>query len=308
MPLVGCFVAPHPPIVVPEVGGPEVARVDATLTSMRALGRRAAVLAPETIVFLSPHSPLARFQMGVSLASSFHGSLAFFRAPQVRLQAAGDQELARTILDEAAAHGVPVTATAAPGEVVDLDHGAMVPLHFLTEELGQPYRLVSLSFSYLDLDEHVRFGRVVGKVLTASPRRTLYLASSDLSHRLIRGAPAGYDPRGAEFDRAVADTFAAGDWEGLLNIEAGTVEAAGECGYRSLAVLSGVVEALRGAGMRTQNRLLSYEGPFGVGYLVGEVEMGPGEGPGPGESPAPDEGPASGEGITGGGRRTEARQ
>ena len=49
--------------------------------------------------------------------------------------------------------------------------------------------------------------------------------------------------------------------------------AAGECGYRSLAVLSGVIAAAEAGGARTQNRLLSYEGPFGVGYLVGEVEI-----------------------------------
>ncbi len=278
MTLVGCFAAPHPPIVVPEVGGPEVLRVDATLRSMRQLGRRTAELAPDTIVFLSPHSPLARSRMGVSLASAYRGSLAFFRAPQVHLEASADQVLARAIHDAAAAEGVPVTATAAPGDVADLDHGAMVPLHFLTEGLSYPYKLVSLSFSYLDLDEHVRFGEVVGRVLMENPGKTVYLASSDLSHRLIQGAPAGYDPRGAEFDQTVARTFADGDWESLLSIDACTVEAAGECGYRSLAVLRGLVKAVETAGVRTENHLLSYEGPFGVGYLVGEVRLFPAPG------------------------------
>ena len=101
----------------------------------------------------------------------------------------------------------------------------------------------------------------------------LYVASCDLSHRLIPGAPAGYDPRGAEFDRRVAETFAAGDWRGLLAIDPELAEAAGECGYRSLAVLSGVVSAVHAAGVRTQNHVYSYEGPFGVGYLVGEVQF-----------------------------------
>ena len=103
------------------------------------------------------------------------------------------------------------------------------------------------------------------------------MASSDLSHRLIPGAPAGYDPRAPLFDQAVADTFAAGDWEGLLTIDPGLVSAAGECGYRSLAVLSGVVETYEAVGGKTHNRLLSYEGPWGVGYLVGEVELTPAE-------------------------------
>lgn len=273
MPLVGCFVTPHPPIMVPEVGGEELVHVEATVRAMRTVASRAAFLDPDTIVLLSPHSPIARAQMGVSMASTYRGSLTFFRAPHVRMEAAADQDLARAIMDEAVAQGTPVTLTASHGEVVDLDHGAMVPLYYLMADLKRPCKLVSLSFSYLNLQEHVRFGEAIGRVFVRSYTKVVYVASSDLSHRLCRGAPAGYDPRGADFDRAVADAFAAGDWDSLLSIDPDMVEAAGECGYRSLAVLSGVVGAVEAAGSRTHNHLLSYEGPFGVGYLVGEIEV-----------------------------------
>ena len=282
MSLVGCFAVPHPPIIIPEVGGPALAEADATVRAMSALRERAAALDPDTIVLLSPHSPLARSQMGISLASEYRGSLAYFRAPHVRVDLEGDLALAEAILKQAAAHGIPVTETAARGEVFDLDHGAMVPLVYLVGALKRPVLLVVLSFSYLDMDEHVRFGRAVGEALIAAPQRGLYVASSDLSHRLIPGAPAGYEPRAADFDRAVADTFAAGDWDALLSIDQSLVTCAGECGYRSLAVLSGVVGAYEAAGGATHNRRLSYEGPWGVGYLVGEVELEPA----PAESPA----------------------
>lgn len=275
MSLVGCFAVPHPPIIIPEVGGSNLADADATVRSMSALRERAVALDPDTIVLLSPHSPLARSQMGVSMAAKYKGSLAYFRAPQVRVDAEGDVALAETIMQRAAAHGLPVIETVARGDVFDLDHGAMVPLVYLTGALKRPARLVLLAFSYLDMDEHVRFGWVIGETLMDAPQRVLYVASSDLSHRLIPGAPAGYDPRAAGFDRAVADTFAAGDWDGLMSIDPALVSSAGECGYRSLAVLSGVVAAYEAAGGATHNRLLSYEGPWGVGYLVGEVELKP---------------------------------
>lgn len=275
MSLVGCFALPHPPIVVPEVGGDALAEAEATVRGMSAVRDRVAALTPDAIVLLSPHSPLARSQMGVSQASNYKGSLAYFRAPQVRIDAEGDPGLAAAIVQQAVAHGIPVTETAAKGEVFDLDHGAMVPLVYLMGSLKKPAKVVLLSFSYLGLDEHVRFGRAVAEALMAAAERIIYVASSDLSHRLIPGAPAGYEPRAAAFDQAIADTFAAGDWEGLLSIDPDLVMAAGECGYRSLAVLSGVVEAYEAAGGGTHNRLLSYEGPWGVGYLVGEVELTP---------------------------------
>jgi MEMO1 family protein len=275
MGLVGCFAVPHPPIIVPEVGGASLAEAEATVQAMTAVREKAAKLTPDTIVLLSPHSPLARSQMGVSLAGEYRGSLAYFRAPHVRIDAKGDVELAEGIMERAAAHGIPVIRTAGETEIFDLDHGAMVPLVYITGALRTPCRVVVLSFSYLDLDEHVRFGRSVGEVLVAAEQRIVYVASSDLSHRLIPGAPAGYDPQAAHFDQTIARTFAAGDWEGLLSIDPGLVAAAGECGYRSLAVLSGVVAAYEATGGKTHNRLLSYEGPWGVGYLVGEVELTP---------------------------------
>jgi aromatic ring-opening dioxygenase LigB subunit len=250
-----------------------LAKVEATVRAMRSVREKTAALAPDTIVLLSPHAPLLTRKMGVSLASAYEGTLAYFRAPEVVVEADADEALARGILEAAVEGGFSVAATASPGETVDLDHGSMVPLVYIMGGLERPCRLVVLSFSMLDLHEHSRFGSVVGETLIESAARILYVASSDLSHRLLPGAPAGYDPRGAEFDRLVTEHFAAADWRALLSIDPGLVAAAGECGYRSLAVLSGVVAAAQVAGAETRNHLLSYEGPFGVGYLVGEVEL-----------------------------------
>jgi len=271
--LLGCFVTPHPPIIVPEVGGGSLSQVKATVAAMTDLGKKAGLLAPHTIVMMSPHGHLTSGHMGISMGRGYRGSLASFRAPQVRIEAEGDQVLAESIARRAASHGVPTTLTASLDEVVDVDHGAMVPLSYLFGGLAAPSELVLLSFSYLDLTEHVRFGVAIGEALLESPSPVLYVASGDLSHRLTPQAPAGYDPRGAMFDRAVVASFSSGDWEGLLSIDPGIVGAAGECGYRSLAVLAGLVSAANAAGLQTRNRLLSYEGPFGVGYLVGEVEV-----------------------------------
>ncbi len=257
---------------MPEVGGAQLAEAYLTVQAMRTVQEKAAALAPDTIVLLSPHAPMATHQMGVSLASSYTGSLAFFRAPHVSSRAAGDQELAEAMLEAATRSGVPAISTADRREVVELDHGATVPLVYLMGGLSKPCRLVLLAFSQQGTAEHVRFGEVVGQTIIAASQRVLYVASGDLSHRLIPGAPVGFDPRGEHFDRTVVDTFAAGDWNGLLSIDPGLTAAAGECGYRSLAVLSGVVAAARAAGLQPRNRVLSYEGPFGVGYLVGEVE------------------------------------
>jgi MEMO1 family protein len=273
MTLIGCFVTPHPPIIVPEVGGDQLAQANATVQAMRAVQKKAAALDLDTIVLLSPHASIAVRQMGISMASSYRGSLAFFRAPNVTVTAEGDQALAGAIMQNTAELGVPSTITASHGDVVELDHGAMVPLVYIVGGLKKPCRLVLLAFSQLGYQDHVRFGEAVGRAILEASQRVVYVASGDMSHRLIPGAPVGFDPRGARFDNVVVDTFAAGDWSGLLSIDPGLIAAAGECGYRSLAVLAGVVATAGAAGLQTRNNVLSYEGPFGVGYLVGEVEV-----------------------------------
>lgn len=144
MTLIGCFVTPHPPIMIPEVGGQDLADVYATVQSMRTLRDRVASLDPNTIVLLSPHAPLAAQQMGVSFAPSYSGSLAHFRAPGVTLSAPGDQELAQAIVDQAAINKVPTTITTSHQGPVVLDHGSMVPLVYLMGGLAQPCGLVVL--------------------------------------------------------------------------------------------------------------------------------------------------------------------
>ena len=92
----------------------------------------------------------------------------------------------------------------------------------------------------------------------------LFLASGDLSHRLTRDAPAGYDPKGALFDAEVTTRLGEGRLAELDGIDPGLVRAAGECGLRSLFALDGFL----GDEAASKPKLLSYEGPFGVGYAV----------------------------------------
>jgi len=266
--LVGCLFMPHPPIVVPAVGGERVHEVQATLEAMRAAGREAADLCTEVIVLLSPHAPLDADRVTVCTAPRYVGSLAMFGAPQVRADLRGEVALARAIIHEAAERHVPLLEYGEGSERVALDHGALVPLAFLLEQLGPPPALVELNFSFRSPQVHLSFGAAVGAAIDSYPARVLYVASGDLSHRLTPDAPAGYAPRGADFDRQVVEALREGDLESLSLIPPGLTEEAGECGYRSLLVLAGL---LRGRSSGT--RLLSYEGPFGVGYMVCVIDL-----------------------------------
>ena len=81
-------------------------------------------------------------------------------------------------------------------------------------------------------------------------------------------APAGFSSRGKEFDGKLIEFLKNKDIDGILNMDPDLVEEAGECGYRSIIILLGVLN-----GLNWQPEILSYEGPFGVGYLVANFKL-----------------------------------
>lgn len=266
----GC-VTPHPPIIVEEVGGSSTAEVRSTIEAMRDLARSVASDSPDTMVVMSPHSPYLSDSIPVRSAPSMEGSFAAFRAPQVRFRARTDTELVQAILATAADRDLPVTELK-PGDAAaarsmygdELDHGVLVPLYFLREAIDVP--LVNLGLSFLPYDIHYRIGSAVADAAAQIGRRVIFVASGDLSHRLIPGAPAGYDPRGKELDREIVEALRVNDFKRLGCLNPELVEAGGECGLRSIVTLTGCF-----ADVGATCEVMSYEGPFGVGYLVARM-------------------------------------
>ena len=257
------IIAPHPPIMVPEVGG---RRAEVTSDSAEAMGDAARALEaydPDAVVLMSPHAPVTRGAFVIDASERVFGDLSQFGAGRVRVTASGDPELAAAIVREAESDAVPVlTRDASPVlESGVLDHGALVPLSFLDRQ-GR-YPLVELSLSFLPLDAHRRLGRAIARAARSLGRRVAFVASGDCSHRLTPDAPAGYTPRGAEFDAQLVQILSAGDYPALELIDPTLIEEAGECGLRSFIALGGFLED---TGARTQ--VLAYEGPWGVGYLT----------------------------------------
>jgi AmmeMemoRadiSam system protein B len=161
----------------------------------------------------------------------------------------------------------------------------LVPLYYL-REAGVTAELVVFGISMLPPQLHFRFGQALARAIARSPRRVCLIASGDMSHRLLPGAAAGYDPQGEVFDRLVVESLAAMDTGRILDIPEVLADRAGECGLRPIIILLGVLDDLQVWGHtpeagghtasgdvplsvpRIESKIYSYEGPFGVGYLV----------------------------------------
>ena len=258
----GC-ITPHPPIMVPQIGKGREAEVSNSIEAMGRIGEDLAKAQPDTVCVVSPHGAGFPYAMGVVSAPSSRGTLARWGGPEIDYSFANDLDMAEAILDEATASDLPVRRI--EDAEYPLDHGVMVPAYFLIDEL-RSRTLIPLSFSSLPLEEHFEFGRTVAKAAKKTGKRVAFLASGDLSHRLLPDAPAGYDPIGHEFDSRVKEAVASLDSDALVNMDSDLISKAGECGLRSIVMLMGAL-----AEEEVESEVLSYEGPFGVGYLTASL-------------------------------------
>jgi len=265
--MVACALMPHPPIMIPEIGKDECAKIEGTIRAAEKAAQTIKAAGAQTVVLISPHGPVFEDAIGINVYPRIKGSFAAFGAPEVVLGFETDGLLIRHILRKAERLGINVV------ELTDelaktyrfslqLDHGAMVPLYYLNKA-GFKGQLVHISMGMLPYEEMYTFGKAVQAAIGMIDKRVAVIASGDLSHRLTVDAPAGYSNRGAEFDHLLLEMLTNHDAKGLMNMEPDLVAEAGECGLRPTCFLMGVL-----GGIDAKAEVLSYEGPFGVGYGI----------------------------------------
>ncbi|MEP6717974.1 MAG: AmmeMemoRadiSam system protein A [bacterium] len=254
-------IAPHPPIMVPEVGREAIAEVRASIDAMAELTQRIIRSGAETVVLISPHAPLSPDAFVAYHSQPLRGNFANFRAPATTIEFPLDEELLSAIVRAAAGRNYEVPAL----EDYDLDHGTAVPLYFLDRN-GWQGRVVALGYSFLGNDDHLRFGECIRSAAESTGRPVAFVASGDLSHRLKPEAPAGYNSSAHLFDEQVVEALQRNTPSEIVDINPNLRRAAGECGYRSILVALGLAQTLPAA-----CEVLHYEAPFGVGYLVAQL-------------------------------------
>lgn len=144
------------------------------------------------------------------------------------------------------------------------DWGFNVPLHFLAEDFkGEVSKILTGSEP-----PHFYFKRGQEEAEDIEPG-TAFVASGDLSHRLKEEGPYGFHPQGPKFDKTLIRALREKDVERILALNKEFPEA-GECGLRPFCFLLGVLQS---SGLDWETKILSYEAPFGVGYLVAEFNL-----------------------------------
>lgn len=260
MSMLGAIITPHPPVLLPEVGGGREREIAATDRAMRTAAETVAAWQPDVIIVSSPHTILYRDYFHIAPGDGAVGDMSRFGAPEVRIQASYDTLLREEIIRRAEAEGLHAGTLGQRDP--ELDHGVLIPLYYL-RKAGVRCPIVRMGLSGFSPLDHYRLGKCVQDAVNALGRRAVFLASGDLSHKLKADGPYGYAPEGPQFDDAVTRTMASGDFLEFLTIDPALCERAAECGLRSFQMMAGALD-----GLAVEPQLLSHEGTFGVGYAI----------------------------------------
>jgi aromatic ring-opening dioxygenase LigB subunit len=248
---------PHPPIIVPGVGGGREREAAATLKGLSDVLDRIRERVPDRILLLSPHQPYAFGAFAVNTSSLIKGGLSAFGTAEANFELHVPISCADLLTEYLGSKDIP-TGIAESGDL-SRDNGSCVPLYFLRKCYGNLPDVILSSPIGLDREMSVKLGGVLASF--DDGKKWGLLASGDLSHRLKPGAPAGFSPAGEKFDKATVEALELTDPAPLMSLSPHSIEEAGECGMRSALAMLGLVSKLGG-----RIDVLSYEGPFGVGY------------------------------------------
>jgi len=267
MSLLGHYLLPHPPIILPEIGRGEERKISETTNSFNVIGKEIGEKAPDTIILITPHGTMFEDAIALTFEDEISGDLNKFGAPAVAMNLQIHKALTSKIYELASKEGIP---TVMPTDAllkkynakVLLDHGAMVPLYYINK-YHKGYNLVHITYAPLKDMDLYRFGIIINQAVEELKIKAVCIASGDLSHKLKDDGPYGFSPYGETFDLGFLQYLQKGDVEGVFNMDRDIISNAGECGRSSMAILLGTLE-----GKAFKGEILSYEGTFGVGYGV----------------------------------------
>lgn len=264
------YILPHPPIIVPGIGHGRERDANATIEAVKRAAKEIGKDKPSTIILSTPHAPCFRDYVYMADSETLEGDFAAFGSPGIKSSFTNNWDLAESIAGKAEAAGIAAGGLNESqkrqfGINDRVDHGALVPLCFIEKELEE-FNLVLISTPFLPLRELYEFGKCIREAVRESDERVVYVASGDLSHRLTPDAPAGYNPKGREYDEQLVEKVSRADAKGLVETDLNFLEKAGECGTRSIVMMFGAL-----GGMKLEPDVYSYEGPFGVGYLIAKI-------------------------------------
>ncbi|MDD5222325.1 MAG: hypothetical protein PHY10_04085, partial [Patescibacteria group bacterium] len=148
-------ITPHPPIIIPDIGKDNLSLAKKTIEGMEKLARRLKRANPDVIIVISPHGTIFADAFSINLSEKYKADFKQFGDVSTKLNFSGDVVLTHRIFEKLEAK-MPVMMLNNP----KLDHGAAVPLYYLTQHIKNS-SIIPIGYSLLGYQDHLDFGQKI---------------------------------------------------------------------------------------------------------------------------------------------------
>lgn len=261
-------IASHTPRIGIEAQAPDFLR--GVIAGEYALGRAIQALEPDLIVLQSAHW-VTTFTWYVTCQPRHAGNCVSDELPDlipgIPYDRPGDPEFGALLVEEIKAAGLLAGRNETPH--YKWDYGSFVPLQYL--DPSQRIPVVTMGTCILaDLDECYRVGVAVREAAAKSGKRVVFVASSALSHKLVRNPAAWPTPEHRALDRNFVAMLAEARLDQARAALAGyAAETQVEMGGHNIASMLGALDGL------APDRLSGREyGEYGPSSGAGHTNFG----------------------------------
>ena len=254
-------ICPHPSVALPSVGSDLVKRVEKTIKAMKSLAEGLDAAKPDAIIVISSHMPVSLASFSIIESSELKGHFYKFGDFKSEMKFDNHPAMVSAIKKICAEERIPLRSFDDP----EMDYGTTISLHFLLQD-KPGMKVVPVGVAGLSPMEHLNFGKVIAKAAKDCDLKIAIVASGELSHRLSSSSSAGYFPKSKEFDLMMMELLKRGDKSAILEIDSELLDSSAECGYLPITILLGALDD------SWKGEILSYESPFGIGYLVANLK------------------------------------
>ncbi len=242
--IIAAAVTAHVPRMGIEEKAPDFQR--GLIAGSKAMGAAIRGMKPDLFVLQSAHW-VSSFNWYVTSHAVHKGHCIADEAPDlipgIPYERKGDPEYAQVLAETMKAEGMPAFADANPHR--SWDYACLVPLTYLDPQSTIP--LIELPTCLAaDHAENMKAGRLIHETAKRTGRRVVFLASSALSHKILRGPHLWPSDERVALDRKFISGLVGGDLDGLIaGFDKYSRDTVAEMGGRILAALLGALEAMR---------------------------------------------------------------
>lgn len=262
MSLIFSAVVPHSPVLIPSIGKDDTNHLEKTINGYKKLHEDLYVAKPQTIIIISAHKKTLDSAFSINLSEKYDSNFKNFGDFSPCKYYKSDIQLCHHIR-ETLETKIPVKLFSDK----ELEYGVSVPLYYLTENLNN-VSVIPLHFSNLDYVCHYNFGQALKDIILSTNKKIAVIASADLSHSLLKNSPNTYSPDGEKFDKKLVALIRNKDIKNILRMNPDLEKKATVYDFRSILILMGILD-----GINYDPEILSYEFPFGVGYLTANFKL-----------------------------------